>query len=194
MTATSPLDPNLAHFLAQLDDGRLRMLADLRDGFRVQRSAAIVLLVSSHRRRTFKRNDGTDYSVDAIEDFRDVFVPSEIPRAPGMASFEPRFEEKVPEVPAPWLECKDLRPVPESSAYRGAMRTVEPRFHGFDFRDTIELAIAGLRGFLSWRGKELGRSIRAFAWPFVWLTYDDRADSAVVMPTASGELFVIASE
>lgn len=193
MSATSPIDPNLADFLSKLSDDCIRSIDLELDGFRIQRCAAIVLLVSSHRRRTFHKQDGTDYSVDAIEDFRDVFVPSEIARAHGMESFEPQFEEHVPEVPAPWLECKDLRPVPESSAYRGAMRTVDPRFHGFDFRDTIELAIAGLRGFLSWRGKELGRSIRAFAWPFVWLTCDGRPESAVVMPTAPGDLFVIKS-
>lgn len=193
MTTSEPLHADLAAFLSALAPSQIATL-DVREGHVAHRFAALVLLVSSHRRRSFTRPDGRTYTVDAVEDFRDVFVPTEIAKSPGMANFEPRFEAHVPEVPAPWLECKDLRPVPESSAYRGAMRTVDPRFHGFDFRDTIELAIAGLRGFLSWRGKELARSIRAFAWPFVWLTYEGGGESAVVMPTASGSPLVLKSE
>lgn len=188
---SAPPSPVLADLLAKLAD--VSWLA-LDPDYELYKYAAIVVLASSHRSRTYHKPDGREYVVEGIDQFRDVFVPTEIVKWAGMEGYEPRFEAEVPEVPADFLECKDLRPVPESSAYRGAMRTVDPSFHGHAFRDTIELAIAGLRGFLSFRGRELGRSIRAFAWPFVWLTWTRSGSSLIVMPNAAGTLSVLKPE
>lgn len=184
--------PQLSDFLFELDPVLEKEL-ELEPGYRTERLAAIVLWIRSHRERSITRRGRTE-KFDSVDELRDVFVPTEITKSHGMASFEPRFEEQVAHVPYDFLECKDLRPVAESSAYRGAMRTVDPSFHGWLFKDTIELAIAGMRGFLAFRGKELSRAIRAYAWPFLWLTYPGRPESVVVMPNPLGQLAIIRSE
>lgn len=160
----------------------------------VVRMAALVVIATSMRRRFWK--DGM-MSADSLDAFRDVFVPTEIVRSPGMSAFEPAFEALVPEEPPASLLCTDLRPVAEESAYRGVMRQQTPEFLGHDFGDTIDLAIAGLRGFLSWRGKELGRSIRAWAWPFLWVRYDPapgECPSLVIAPDLHDGLSVVRAE
>ena len=160
---------------------------------RIEAHAALVVLAMSQRRRTWKTKSGEAHESDSVDTFRDVFVPTDIVRSPGMHALEVTLEALIPEEPYPMLACEDLRPIAEVSAYRGAMRHQTPSFHGYDFGDTIELAIGGLRGFFSWRGRELGRNVRAFAWPFLFMQYDDDADprSIVVTANALGELVQI---
>jgi hypothetical protein len=184
----------LERYLFTLHDPRVAAL-DLGTAppVAVQRMAAIVVLATSTRRRFWKSGQ---MSVDSVDSFRDVFVPTEIVRSPGMLAFEPAFEALVPEEPNAALACTDLRPVAQESAYRGAMRQQSPDFMGHDFADTIELAIAGLRGFFSWRGKELGRTIRAFAWPFLWLRFAPESErpSLAIVPDEDGGLHVVAAD
>ncbi len=181
-------------FVFTLDDPRVLVL-DLPDAppRAVARLSALVVLASSVRRRTWTNQRHEEMSADSTDTFRDVFVPTEIVRSRGMLGFEPAFEALVPDVPFSFLACQDLRPVAQESAYRGVMRQQTPDYCGHEFADTIELAIAGLRGFFSWRGKELGRTIRAFAWPFLWLQYadDSPCPSIAIVPDGEGALSLI---
>jgi hypothetical protein len=77
------------------------------------------------------------------------------------------------------LRCHDLsdRAV-GGTAYRGGERRKKPDFHGYDFADTIEKALAGLTALGGGSAVAL-YDIRAYAWPLIWLRYADAPDIAI---------------
>ena len=125
------------------------------------------------------------YYTDTPALMREAYMPSHIGfvksffRLESTMEADIEFSRDMPEV----LRCHDLTGRVGGSAYRGGVRIVRPEFHGHEFGDAIEKAIAGLSTF----GVGAVRyDIRAYAWPFLWLRYDD-ADFAIYR-TRAGEL------
>lgn len=114
--------------------------------------------------------------VDSQGDLTDVYLPTALRQATGLLHVERVIESIVPLVPPDEFECKDLRPVTEESAYRGARRQQDPKFFGFDYQDAIEVAKRGTDDFLRGKGKILSWKIRAWAWPVLWLRWPGAAD------------------
>jgi hypothetical protein len=108
---------------------------------------------------------------DTMESFRDVFLPSELKRVPGLMHLESSLEAVVPMEPDPAFECMDLRKVAQESAYRGAQKQQDPKFFGFDFGDTIDVASKTSDEFMSGKGKLLRWRVRAYGWPLLWLRW-----------------------
>ncbi len=102
----------------------------------------------------------------------EAYVPGEVASVPALFGVERAIEDDaallgdLPEA----LRCHDLSGRVGGSAYRGGTRTVRPTFHGHDFGDTIDQALAGLQK-LSAGAQILRYDIRAYAWPIVWLRY-----------------------
>ena len=125
--------------------------------------------------------------VDSQEDLTDVYLPTALRSAPGLLHVERVIESIVPHVPPDDFECKDLRPVTEESAYRGARRQQDPKFFGSDYQDAIEVAKRRTDDFLRGKGKILSWKIRAWAWPVLWLRWPAAAGD----PDGAGALEVV---
>lgn len=102
----------------------------------------------------------------------EVYMPSELVHEPSLFKFESTFErviavsQEFPEL----LRVHDLSDREGGSAYRGGERKKQPDFRGYDFSDTIDKALAGL-GALAAGMPVVLYSIRAYAWPILWLRY-----------------------
>lgn len=127
------------------------------------------------------------YLQDRAVEICSVYVPSMITHVPALFSFEGAFERQIdarsgpPEV----LRCHDLSPRTRETAYRGGGKEVPPDFHGYDFGDTIDKALAGLAA-LGRRGTVILYEIRAYAWPLLWV--HDEAHDVVVFSGKDGTL------
>ncbi|UQA62029.1 hypothetical protein [Polyangium aurulentum] len=125
------------------------------------------------------------YYTDTPASMCEAYMPSQVGFVKSLFRLESTMEtdigfmREMPEV----LRCHDLTGRVGGSAYRGGVKLVRPEFHGHEFGDAIEKAIAGLAAF----GTGAVRyDIRAYAWPFLWLHYHE-ADYAVYR-TRTGEL------
>ncbi|MDC3980249.1 hypothetical protein [Polyangium jinanense] len=119
------------------------------------------------------------YYTDTPAFLSEAYMPSHITTVPPLFGLESRmeqdiqFQQALPEE----LRCHDLTGRVAASAYRGGERTVRPDFHGHDFGDTIDKALAGLSAIGA--GASVVRHvIRAYAWPFLrvqWAMGEDLA-------------------
>src|SRR3954447_12786438 len=96
-------DVDLSQFVFSEKDPRFTALDLPSSPKEVLRMSALVVVAKSMRRRIWK-HAGVEQHAGGLDVFRDVFVPSEIVRSPGMNAFEPSFEELVAEEPYPFLE------------------------------------------------------------------------------------------
>ena len=129
------------------------------------------------------------YYHDRAAFLRETYLPTVMRSIPSLFSFERTFEERseCEMDPPECLRCHDLTTRKMSTAYRGGGdREVMPEFHGHQFGDTIERAIAGLTA--AGVGKTAVRAdIRAYAWPLLWLRYDGGREK-VLFVDRSGEI------
>jgi hypothetical protein len=125
------------------------------------------------------------YYTDTPAIMREAYMPSQVGFVPALFRLESTMEADIefmrgmPEE----LRCHDLTGRVAGSAYRGGVRLVRPEFHGHEFGDAIEKAIAGLSAF---GAGAIRYDIRAYAWPFLWLRFSG-ADYAIYR-TRAGEL------
>ncbi len=134
--------------------------------------------------------------VDTMERLGDAILPTLIRNAPGLLHLERVVESILPEQPQDAFECQDLRPVAQTSAYRGATRQQAPVFHGFDFGDGIDLAKKAIDHFLEGKGKLLRYRVRAWGWPLLWLRWcepppDPTVVEVVLVADPAGKLTAI---
>lgn len=114
-----------------------------------------------------------EHVTDRAQDFWDVFVPRSLTSNPMLFGVESAIEALVPKLPDDELECHDLRTDGAQSAYRGQLSGErKPMFHGFDFEDTIDQAKESLGQLYRARGRILHASVRAFAWPMLYVRFD----------------------
>jgi len=121
------------------------------------------------------------YYTDAPAYLSEAYVPTHVTSVPALFELERRMEEDImlnqllmPEE----LRCHDLTGRVAGSAYRGGGRVVRPDFHGYDFGDTIDKALAGLMGIGA--GATVVRyDIRAYAWPFLRMQWSSGEDIGV---------------
>jgi len=112
------------------------------------------------------------YFTDAPSFVLEAYMPSHIGHVPELFRLESTMESDIAfRDPMPEeLRCHDLTGRVAGSAYRGGGRTVRPDFHGFDFGDAIDKALAGLTA--AGAGASVVRyDIRAYAWPFLKATW-----------------------
>jgi hypothetical protein len=107
----------------------------------------------------------------------EAYMPMHIAQKPSLFRLESVMEEDLllksalPEE----LRCHDLTGEVVGTAYRGGQRTVRPTFHGHDFGDTIDQALAGLSAVGA--GANVVRyQIHAYAWPFLRLRWEDHPE------------------
>jgi hypothetical protein len=112
------------------------------------------------------------YYTDAPVLVTEAYMPSHVGHVPSLFRLESTMEEDIQfRNPMPEdLRCHDLTGRVEGSAYRGGGRVVRPEFHGHDFGDTIDKALAGLTAVGA--GASVVRyDVRAYAWPFLKLSW-----------------------
>ena len=112
------------------------------------------------------------YFQDRSMVIREVYVPSMLAHVPALFSFEGAFERLIDprSDPPEGLRCHDLSPRTQETAYRGGGRQTPPDFHGHDFGDTIDKALASLAA-LGRGGTVMLYELRAYAWPLLWIHY-----------------------
>ncbi|MRG94189.1 hypothetical protein [Polyangium spumosum] len=128
------------------------------------------------------------YYTDTPAFLNEAYMPTHITAVPSLFGLESRMEQDIqfqhalPEE----LRCHDLTGRVAGSAYRGGERKVRPEFHGHDFGDAIDKALAGLAGIGA--GSTVVRHvIRAYAWPFLRLRWG-MEDDVVVYVNRAGEM------
>lgn len=120
------------------------------------------------------------YYTDTPAFLCEAYMPTHITALPSLFRLETcmeqdiRYQQAMPEE----LRCHDLSGRVAGSAYRGGERTVRPEFHGHDFGDTIDKALAGLSA-IGASGSVVRYDIRAYAWPFLRLRWPMGEDLAV---------------
>lgn len=115
--------------------------------------------------------------------FRDVFVPTEALRHPALFGLESIFEACVPYTPPAPYACPDLTTSEDVSAYRGVQKQGNPpTFHGHGFGDAVDQARTAVEQYLRTPGR-VPRKIKAFAWPFLWLQWNDREPTDIILLT-----------
>lgn len=113
--------------------------------------------------------------------FRDVFVPNEVLQHRPLFGLESAFEACVPHEPPSIYACPDLTPTEEFSAYRGVRKEGNERlFHEHRFGDAIDQARDAVTQYLRAPGRQ-ARQILAYAWPFLWLQWNDREPTDIVL-------------
>jgi hypothetical protein len=117
------------------------------------------------------------YYSDVPAFLNEAYMPTHISQEPALFRLETMMEENLlltralPEE----LRCHDLTGEVVGTAYRGGQRTVRPLFHGHDFGDAIDKALAGLSAVGA--GASVVRyQIHAYAWPFLRLRWMDHPD------------------
>jgi hypothetical protein len=120
------------------------------------------------------------YYLDEPAWMREAYLPSELLHEPSLFGLESRLENAIvlrSEI-AECLRCHDLSDTTQGSAYRGGAKKKTPDFKGYDFVDTIDKALAGLKALGA--GMQVVRyAIRAYAWPVLWLRYSGGPSVAV---------------
>ncbi|MFO0547564.1 MAG: hypothetical protein U0271_04195 [Polyangiaceae bacterium] len=129
-----------------------------------------------------------EYITDRAQDFWDVFVPRSLTSNPTLFGVESAIEALVPKLPDDELECHDLRTDGAQSAYRGQLAGErKPMFHDYDFEDTIDQAKESLGQLYRARGRIMHATVRAFAWPMLYVRFDtpEAATDTVIVPGGS---------
>lgn len=123
-----------------------------------------------------------EHVTDRVAPFREVFVPSALEAV--SLDVTSRLFALVPPHLDDALECADLRPREQASAYRGARGTGElPTFHGHAFDDAIERAKAAIERVT--RTSAVAH-VRAFAWPVLHATYGGDGDALITLDGRGG--------
>lgn len=117
------------------------------------------------------------YYSDAPAILNEAYMPTHITQNPALFRLESVMEEDLllTRAPPEELRCHDLTGEVVGTAYRGGQRTVRPLFHGHDFGDTIDKALAGLSAVGAGANVVLYQ-IHAYAWPFLRLRWMDHPD------------------
>jgi hypothetical protein len=127
------------------------------------------------------------YFSDTPAYLNEAYMPTHIAQNGGLFSLETFMEKDLNLVRTPpeELRCHDLTGEVQGTAYRGGNKKIRPSFHGHDFGDSIDLALAGLAA--AGAGAKVARyQVRAYAWPFLhlqwadgrhWAVYTDRSGS-----------------
>jgi hypothetical protein len=120
------------------------------------------------------------YYTDTPAFLAEAYMPSHIGHVPSLFRLESTMEEDIQfQQPMPDdLRCHDLTGHVSGTAYRGGSRVVRPEFHGHDFGDTIDKALAGLTA-LGAGASVVRYEVRAYAWPFLKLTWPDGCEMAI---------------
>ncbi len=119
------------------------------------------------------------YYTDAPAFLNEAYMPSHVAQDPALFHLESKMEGELGLANAipDELRCHDLTGEVVGTAYRGGSRTVRPMFHGHDFGDTIDKALAGLSAVAG--GANVVRyQVHAYAWPFLrvrWMGFHDFA-------------------
>lgn len=120
----------------------------------------------------------------------EAYMPTHIAQNPSLFRLETFLENDLNmlKTPPEELRCHDLTGEVAGTAYRGGQKKLRPQFHGHDFGDAIEQALAGLAA--AGAGANVMRyQVRAYAWPFLrlrwaderdWITYVDRSGNVRV--------------
>lgn len=134
------------------------------------------------------------YFDDSPKIMRELFLPSHLPCHAPLFRLESAMEENVHLglEPPEELRCHDLTGRKGGSAYRGGERIERPTFHGHDFGDTIERALASMKA-IGVGSQVVHHEVRAYAWPLLRLTYANEKDPAqprevAVYPDRNGGL------
>lgn len=118
----------------------------------------------------------------------ELYMPTELVHVPAFFKLESTLEGAVgvSNVLPECLRCHDLSERSGGSAYRGGEKKIKPDFRGYDFSDTIDKALSGLRAFGA--GMQVVHyDIKAYAWPLLWLSYPRDLHIALYV-SPSGEL------
>jgi hypothetical protein len=120
------------------------------------------------------------YYTDTPLFLNEAYMPSHVGHVASLFRLESTMEDDIAyrgPMPEP-LRCHDLTGRVAGSAYRGGGRVVRPEFHGHDFGDAIDKALAGLTA--AGAGANVVRyDIRAYAWPFLRVTWFGHAERAL---------------
>jgi hypothetical protein len=112
------------------------------------------------------------YYIDEPAWMREAYLPSEMLHDPALFGFESRLEDTIvleSEINE-CLRCHDLSDTTQGTAYRGGAKKKTPDFKGYDFADSVDKALSGLRALGA--GMQVVRyAIKAYAWPVLWLRY-----------------------
>lgn len=112
------------------------------------------------------------YYSDTPAFLNEAYMPRHVAQNPSLFRLETTMEENLGLhlTPPEELRCHDLTGEVAGSAYRGGQKIVRPHFHGHDFGDTIDQALAGLAA--AGAGATVARyQVRAYAWPFLRLRW-----------------------
>jgi hypothetical protein len=117
------------------------------------------------------------YYSDTPAFLNEAYMPSHIAQNPSFFRLEKVMEDELSLLNAPpeELRCHDLTGEVVGTAYRGGQRTIRPQFHGHDFGDAIDRALAGLSA-VGAGATVLRYQIRAYAWPFLRLRWPEHLD------------------
>lgn len=117
------------------------------------------------------------YYSDTPAYLNEAYMPRHISQTPSLFKLESFMENDLNLIRTPpeELRCHDLTGEVAGTAYRGGQRKIRPQFHGHDFGDTIDQALAGLNA--AGAGANVMRyQVRAYAWPFLRLRWEDEGD------------------
>ena len=112
------------------------------------------------------------YYSDAPAYLNEAYMPGHIAQNPSLFYLKTVMVEdlNILRTPPEELRCHDLTGEVSGTAYRGGQKVVRPHFHGHDFGDTIDQALAGLSA--AGAGATVARyQVRAYAWPFLRLRW-----------------------
>lgn len=115
------------------------------------------------------------HCTDRVVTLEEMYVPT----LPIAGAVEPALEQLagLGKMPPEALRCHDLRPRRIGAAYRDGGELQQADFHGFDFGDALERG-ADAVSRLGVRGTIFLLQVRAYAWPFLWLRYENEAEGA----------------
>jgi len=117
------------------------------------------------------------YYSDRPTYLNEAYMPTHIAQNPWLFRLETSMEDELNmlRTPPEELRCHDLTGEVAGTAYRGGQKKLRPQFHGHDFGDTIDQALAGLAA--AGAGAQVARyQVRAYAWPFLRLRWSDDRD------------------
>jgi hypothetical protein len=134
-----------------------------------------------------------DHYCDKHVRLHETWIPRELKAVRSLPHLETALEALIMPADAPEaLRCLDLTPRSHGGAYRSAAHvTRQPEFHGFSFSDTIDQAKNAVDQVLR-RGSVLGADIRAYAWPILWLGFEQEGQrhDYVLFVAPDGKLHV----
>jgi hypothetical protein len=135
-----------------------------------------------------------DHFFDKLVTLDETWLPK-VMRVSPVRHFESVFEGLIANADPPEaLRCVDLTPRSVGGVYRSGQTKRQPDFHGFDFGDTIAEAEKAVDALLS-RGMVMTSDVRAWAWPLLWLRYEDSEPREhVLFVDTSGTLHLFTEE